>query len=71
MKFKVSELDDKIKELIGPDHVVGHDRTLREQIIHDEELFGIEHGDLDMLTDDELNIHVDYLEYLHVVEAIK
>lgn len=68
MEFKTTDLDTKIKEITGVG-VVGHDRTLREQIVMDEEKFGIEPIDLDLIEDDELNIHVNYLEYLHSKEG--
>lgn len=64
MRFKTSDLDTKIKEIVVP-NVVGHDRTLREQIEHDEKLFGLEHSELDIFDDDELNMHIDFLEYRH------
>lgn len=69
MPFRTSDLDTKIKDVEG--HVVFHDKTLREQITEDETKFGIDHVDLDILDEDELNIHVGYLEHLHAKESFK
>lgn len=69
MPFRTTDLDTKIKDIDG--RVVFHEKTLREQIIEDETKFDIDHVNLDILDEDELNIHVGYLEHLHAKELLK
>lgn len=57
MKFKTSDLDKKLNEL----NKVNHERTLREQIYFDENDLDVEHCDVDLMDDFELNVHIDYL----------
>ena len=67
MNFKTTDLDTKIKEIAGC--IVNHEKTLREQIVEDELRFKLKHANLDSFGEDELNIHIDYLEHLRSVEV--
>lgn len=62
-KFRVSDLDIKIKDIEGCE-LVGHEKTLREQIREDEERFEMNPMELNCISDNELNMHIDYLVHL-------
>ncbi len=56
--IKISDLDKRICDVESGDNT----QTFREFIIESEEMLEIEKADVDSMTSEELNSHIDWLD---------
>lgn len=61
MMFDKTDLDERFCGVIP---AADNARTMREYICSTEAQFGLDHADLDSMDNFELNVHIDFMDYL-------